>query len=242
MTDFEGVISIKDITFKEAEKYFGRKIPLTIDEFYQLSEKYSSFAFTVSGYTKIQIIKKFHDELLSAIEEGTTLKTFMENMNDFLENNGYEGITNFQADNIYRTNIQTAYQVGHYEEMTSPMVKRLRPYWQYDAVNDSRTRKSHLAMDGKVFPADSPVWDVWYPPNGFRCRCGITTLSKRQVEERGLVVENEVPFAAQLVDGSYVNIIPDASFSTNPAKHEFNPDLEGYPDVLKRVYEKVQGK
>ena len=240
MADLEGVLSTEDITFEEAEKYFGKKIPLTTKEFYQLSEKYSSLAFTVSGYTEIQVIKKFYDEVLAAIEEGTTLKTFKDNMNSFLENNGYEGITNFQADNIYRTNIQTAYQVGHYEQMTSPMVKTLRPYWQYDAVNDSHTRKSHLAMDGKVFPADSPVWDVWYPPNGFRCRCGITTLSKRQVEERGLVVENEVPYVAKLGDGSYVNIIPDAAFASNPAKQSFEPDLKDYPKVLKKAYEKLQ--
>lgn len=239
MNDFEGVLSTEDIAFEEAEKYFGRKIPLTPDQFYQLSEEYMSLAFTVSGYTKVQVVKKFYDELLSAIEDGTTVRTFKDNMNTFLEENGYEGITNFQADNIFRTNIQTAYQVGHYEQMSSPMVKKLRPYWQYNAVNDSHTRPSHLAMDGKVFPADSPVWNTWYPPNGFRCRCSITTLSKRQVEEKGLVVESEVPAAAELQDGRYVNILPDPAFSTNPAKAVFKPNLKGYPEVLKKAYEQM---
>ena len=84
---------------------------------------------------------------------------------------------------------------------SDPDVMRLRPYWQYDAVNDSHTRPSHLAMDGRVFPADSPVWDTWYPPNGFRCRCTVTTLSARQVKERGLKVETEAPQAADIGDG-----------------------------------------
>ena len=100
-------------------------------------------------------------------DRGNTLAEFRDNMNGFLEREGYEGITPYQAENIFRTNIQTAYNVGHYKQMTDPEVMKLRPYWQYDAVNDSRTRPSHLAMDGRVFPADSPVWDTWFPPN--RC-------------------------------------------------------------------------
>ncbi len=107
-------------------------------------------------------------------------------MNGFLEGEGYEGVTPYQAENIFRTNIQTAYNVGHYKQMTEPGVMTLRPYWQYDAVNDSRTRPCHLAMDGRVFTADVPIWDTWFPPNGFKCRCTVRSLSRRQVERRGL--------------------------------------------------------
>ena len=119
-------------------------------------------------------------------------------MNEFLASEGYEGLDPLQADLIFRTNIQTAYNVGHYEQMTDPGVMKLRPYWQYDAVNDAHTRPSHLAMDGRVFPADSAVWDSWFPPNGFRCRCTVKTLSKRQVEARGLKVEQSAPAFHQI--------------------------------------------
>lgn len=227
----------KDIVFEEAVNYFKDKIPLKPSEFYKLSEEYKALAFTVSGYTSAQVIKKFYDELLNAIENGTTMRAFKNNMNEFLQTKGYEGITNFQADNIFRTNMQTAYQVGHYKQMTSPDVMKFRPYWQYDAVNDKHTRPSHLAMDGRVFRADDPIWDVWYPPNGFRCRCGVKTLSERQVKERGLTVEMEVPRAAEL-GSRYVNIYPDPNFSTNPAKVAFKPDLNNYPESIKKAYEK----
>ena len=180
-----------EFRFEEAVSYFDKKVPVTAGVFYDLADHYRALAFTVSGYTEAQIIKKFYDELLDALENGTTMEQFRQSMSGFLERQGYEGLTPFQADNIFRTNIQTAYQAGHYEQMTDPDVMRLRPYWQYDAVNDSHTRPSHLAMDGRVFPADSPVWDTWYPPNGFRCRCTVTTLSARQVKERGLKVETE---------------------------------------------------
>lgn len=242
MENLFDLLTTEGFVFEEAAKFFGDKIPVTPSEFYKLVDEYRTRAFTVSGYSKIQVLKKFRDELLKAIEDGATKDDFRNRMNDFLENKGYEGITNFQADNIYRTNVQTAYQVGHYKQMTSPDVVKLRPYWKYDAVNDRKTRPSHLAMDGKVFRADDPIWNIWYPPNGFKCRCGVETLSERQVREQGLMVETEAPRAAE-VDGKFVNILPDPDFRTNPAKQEFTPDLEGYPDSMKKAfYSREQSK
>lgn len=232
------VFRFDDFTFEEAVSFFGKKIPLTPSQFYKLKDKYKGLAFTVSGYTSAEMLNLFYEEVKKALEQGTTVAEFKDTMNGFLEQKGYEGISNFQADNIFRTNIQTAFQVGHYEQMTEPMVKKLRPYWQYDAVNDRSTRPTHRAMDGKVFEADSPIWDTWYPPNGFRCRCSVNTLSKRQVEERGFNVEEEVPNAVELPTGEFVNVLPDPHFAVNPAKIPFAPDMKGYPNSIKKAYEK----
>ena len=226
MDGIERTFSRKDMTFEEAVDYFKGRIPVTADVFYRIAEQYRDLAFTVSGYTKAQILKRFYDEILAALEDGNTFSEFRKNMNDFLKAEGYEGLDPLQADLIFRTNIQTAYNVGHYEQMTDPGVMKLRPYWQYDAVNDTHTRPSHLAMDGKVFPADHPVWNTWFPPNGFRCRCTVRTLSKRQVEARELKVEDRFPAIA-----------PDPHFGTNPAKVQFSPDMKGYPDALVKAYQ-----
>lgn len=231
MDELEATFTRKDMTFEEAVNYFKGRVPVTADVFYSIAEQYRGLAFTVSGYTKAQVLKKFYDELLAALEEGNTLGEFRSRMNDFLEAEGYEGLDPLQADNIFRTNIQTAYNVGHYEQMTDPAVVKLRPFWQYDAVNDRHTRPSHLAMDGKVYPADHPVWDVWFPPNGFRCRCTVRTLSKRQVERQGLKVENSFPALA-----------PDPHFGTNAAKVQFSPDLKGYPAPLVKAYKQREAE
>lgn len=242
MKEIDAIFNRKDMTFEEAVDYFKERVPVTANQFYKIAEQYRGLAFTVSGYTKAQILKRFYDEILAALEDGNPFTEFRSNMNSFLESEGYEGLTPLQADNIFRTNIQTAYNVGHYEQMSDPDVVALRPYWQYDAVNDAHTRPSHLAMDGKVFPADSPVWDTWYPPNGFRCRCTVRSLSKRQVEKRGLKVEEDTPRAAELADGRFVHILPDPQFSTNPAKVRFTPDLKGYPEPLVKAYQKRQNE
>lgn len=240
MKEIDALLTRKDMTFEEAVDYFRERVPVTASEFYKIADRYRSLAFTISGYTKAQILKRFYDEILESIESGGTLAQFRTNMNEFLASEGYEGITPLQADNIYRTNVQTAYNVGHYQQMTDPDVMQQRPYWQYDAVEDAHTRPSHLAMDGKVFPADSPVWDTWFPPNGFRCRCTVRSLSKRQVEQRGIKVEHEVPTGAQLPDGRIAYILPDPQFDTNPAKIRFKPDMKGYPEPLVKAYQRQQ--
>lgn len=215
-----------DMTFQEAVDYFKQRIPVDADTFYAIVEEYRGLAFTVSGYTSAQILNRFYEEILTALEDGVTLSEFRSNMNVFLESEGYEGMDPLQADNIFRTNVQTAYNVGHYQQMTDPGVLEQRPYWQYDAVNDSHTRPSHLAMDGKVYPADHPIWDTWFPPNGFKCRCTVRSLSKRQVERQGLTVETRMP----------AGLYPDPSFDTNPAKVRFQPDLKGFPEPLRKAY------
>jgi hypothetical protein len=41
-------------------------------------------------------------------------------------------------------------------------------------------------MNGKVYDYRHPIWNTWWPPNGFSCRCFCTSLSARQMAQRGL--------------------------------------------------------
>lgn len=228
--------------YQEAIQLLDGKIDLTPEEFRKLNEYYRRYAFTVSGYSEISIINKIKEALIQAIDEGQSMSEFKEQINSYLEDHGYKGMNNYQIDNVFRTNVQTAYQVGHYKQMTKPSVMHLRPYWMYDAVNDSRTRPAHLAMNGRVYPADHPVWDTWYPPNGYRCRCTVRTLSKRQVEQMGLTVETEEPYYGFTPDGQMIPVRPDPRFDYNPAKLEFEPDLELFPKELREAYERRNAK
>jgi len=223
------------LAFEEAIEYFGEKFILTSKEFYDLSDEYRGQAFTVARYSEAGVLNKFYEALDKGLKEGTDINAFRNEMNDFLKNKGYKGITNYQADNIFRTNIQTAYSVGHHKQMTDPAVTKLRPYWLYDAVDDNHTRLTHRAMNRKVFAFNNPIWDIWYPPNGFKCRCGVITLSERQVKLMRLEVLDKAPRAA-VIKGIHVNVYPDRNFSTNPAKHAFKPDVSKFPEPLQKAY------
>ncbi|MDE5831716.1 MAG: minor capsid protein, partial [Desulfovibrio sp.] len=94
----------------------------------------------------------------------------------------------------------------------------------YLAIMDKRTRPSHAVLHEKIYPADHEFWDSNYPPNGFRCRCAVRTLSERQVGSEGLTVEKEMPKPQFWTDPAtnqqhYVQF-PGAEkgFRNNPAK------------------------
>ena len=87
---------------------------------------------------------------------------------------------------ILRTNIATAYAAGRYQRQRE--LADERPYWQYVAVLDPRTRDRHRELHGLTLRADDPAWNTIYPPNGFNCRCRVRALTARQVQDRKIRV------------------------------------------------------
>ena len=221
-------IVLEPLPFEEAIKYFGDKIPLIPEEFAALSRAAKATAFTVGGVARMDLVEGVHGAVLKAIKDGETLADFQGRVNDIFATRGFaaaeEGLGAWRLETIFRTNIQTSYNVGRYEQMVTQ--KDRFPYWKYDAVNDSNTRPEHGALDGKIFPADDPFWDTWYPPNGFRCRCSVVSLSERQIKKRGLKVETENP-TGNLIEPTDSEtgkkmparlLIPDPGFDNNPGK------------------------
>lgn len=57
-------------------------------------------------------------------------------------------------------------------------------------MKDSRTRTSHLALHGKIYRADDPIWQTMYPPNDWGCRCRVEALSEYAVQSRGYTISS----------------------------------------------------
>lgn len=230
----------KDGVFQEALDFLKQKKALPPELYYRLEAEARDKAFTVSGYTAAEVLEQFLQELETAVENGTTKEAFQERMNGYLESSGYEGINPWRADVIFRTNLQTAYNAGHYKAMTDPAVRKRRPYWQYQTAGDGNVRPEHAAMEGRVYRCDDPIWDVWYPPNGFRCRCIVVSLTEDQIRQRGLQVDQVMPHGIDSRTGEAVFYWPDKGFTGNPAKTVFKPDMETIRPDLKAVYRDVQ--
>ena len=47
---------------------------------------------------------------------------------------------------------------------------------QYRTVGDNRVRPEHAAMHGITLPQSDPFWDVYFPPNGWNCRCSVAQV------------------------------------------------------------------
>ena len=163
--------------------------------------------------------------------------------------------TPWRLRNIYRTNLQSAYMAGRWKRQREGVGRR--PYWQYVAVLDDATRPSHRALHNRVFRWDDPFWDSHYPPNGWGCRCRVRALTERQVEARGLTVETSagklseqlvlvsqrtgelrpgVGFSAFTPQEGETLVVPDAGWSVNPGKVQYEVDLKRYDRSLREQY------
>lgn len=246
--DLEGWEVIAEGVKPDAAVEFWRdRAKLTWEEAKALADGARQRAFYVTGLARQDLVNLVSDGIQAAIENGELLPQFKERILAAIQAQGWH---DYRVENIFRTNVQSAYAAGRYKKMQS--VKASRPYWQYMAVMDKRTRPSHAVLHDKIYPADHPFWDSNYPPNGFRCRCAVVTLSERQVKAQGLTVEKEMPKADMWKDPRtgmeyFVNFPgADPGFRNNPFKEwacgRPTPDLKGKNPPAGWDYEKVRGK
>jgi SPP1 gp7 family putative phage head morphogenesis protein len=215
---------LSPITLEAAAEFWRSKVQLSPGQFNRLADEVKTLAFGIGGIAKGAELATVFEALQRAMEDGISFGDFKAQCAAIFERRGWTGLSSWRVDNIFRTNIQTAYNVGRYRELQE--MADSFPYWEYDAVNDRRTRPTHRALDGKVFPANHQFWDTWYPPNGFRCRCSVMALTEGEVAERGLKVETEDPTGRLIepldpVTGNRVParpLIPDPGFAHHPGK------------------------
>lgn len=204
---------------KAALEYWRSRAPVTPGQYKAMSQQARARAFSVAGLARRDQVAEVHKALLTALEKGEPLAKFKKRLRLLLEMKGWTGRKAWRVENIYRTNMQSAYQAGRYAQMKA--VAEARPYWRYVAVMDRRTRPTHRALHGRVYRHDHEFWDQWYPPNGFMCRCTVQTLSADQVEARGLEVQAKTPRLIEPIDPRTGNkmpavpLVPDAGWSGN---------------------------
>ncbi|MDR2061760.1 MAG: phage head morphogenesis protein [Acinetobacter sp.] len=183
----------------------SRKVVLP-GEYYLLDLNSRQYASTVSGLAGLDQIKSVLNAVYKTVETGGTFQDFQ----DIVEADGIN-LSEAQLENVFRTNAQNAYAHGKW--LHQQRNKEKRPYLQYMAINDSRVRPSHLALDGVVRHIDDPFWQTYYPPNGYRCRCTTRALTEKQAQSKGITPNDELP-SLQL----------DSGWSFQPSNYEKHPE------------------
>lgn len=148
------------------------------EAFYRLPAEKRALAFAVSGLARLDQAQAVADALAKFQAEGGTFEDFRR-----LAGGQDWRLPRHRLETIYRNAVQTAYMAGHwrrFEEASDDL-----PFLMYDAINDSRVRPSHMAMDGVIRPVGDPVWKRWTPPCGQRCRCTLRQASAREAQRRG---------------------------------------------------------
>lgn len=204
-------------------------------------------SFTVAKSATFDVLGEIRQAATKALAEGQTKRMFDKDLIPILQAKGWWGLKEVinpdgepqqvqlgsvrRLETIFRTNLQTAYMAGRYQQMMENVADR--PYWQYVAIMDGRTRPAHAALNRVVFRYDDPVWNHIYPPNGFRCRCRVTALSEFALKKSGLEVisskgrltpieisdgEKIIPTVSLKLPGMQEGFVPDPGWDYNPGK------------------------
>lgn len=156
------------------------------DEYYgAISAASRNRSFSVAGLAQLDALQAVHKSLIDALASGKTQQEWAKALLADPTAAQMLAMPAHRLDNIFRTNLQTGYMRGIARQQESPASIKRRPFFQYDAINDSRTRPSHLAMDNFIAPADDGIWKIWTPPCGYRCRCIRVALTQAEARARG---------------------------------------------------------
>lgn len=184
-----------------------------------------------------------------ALSEGKTFKEFQKELKPTLQKKGWWGEqivvdtqgnaekvqlgSMYRLKTIYAVNMQTSYMTGRYKTQMDNVDNR--PYWEYVAVLDNRTRPEHAQLHGLIYRYDDPFWASFYPPNGWRCRCRVNALSNYNLKKKDAKPGNSIGTLSQEMrlvskkSGEYKpvtvytdpltgkKIAPDVGWSHNPA-------------------------
>ena len=205
--------------FTEAVEWFRRRVPVTEAEFERLSMRARSRAFNVFEIMQLDLTLEVWEALDHAIAHGTGYREFATAVSERLQT-AWGRQDSGRIEVIFRTNVQSAYAAGRLKQMSDPAVLAARPYWLYDAVLDDRTTDMCREYNGTVLLADDPWWHSRYPPNHWKCRSGVRTVTRAAAERRGVTA---VAPATE----------PDADFRTRPSLEDWQPDLRKYPPELR---------
>lgn len=216
----------KGTPFQEAIDFFQSKVRVPTRAYTDLMNRAHSKAFMVAGAMRDDLLCDLQEAIGRAFTAGDTLEDFRKDFDNIVAKYGwkYRGGRNWRTRVIYDTNVRTAYSAGHWQQMQA--AKRMRPYGRYLHGPSLHPREQHLAWDGKVVPLDDPWWDYRWPPNGWGCKCSVTSVSERELERNGWTVEHpeadktikvtvntpDGPMEVETVEGV------DPSFAYNPGK------------------------
>lgn len=161
-------------------------------------------AFTISRLTQVDLLKDMQTMITASVNGEMGRRDFMRDAKKALQAKGWWGEkevihpvtgevlkTTFnpaRLELIFSTNTRQAYAAGQWERIQAS--KTSHPYIRYVTMGDGLVRDSHAIWANLTLPVDDPFWHTHFPPNGYRCRCRVVSVSQRDYD-KGLTPRGE---------------------------------------------------
>lgn len=217
--------------YQKAVSYLLDKDVVTREEFDAIEDWAKIRAFTVTGINKLDVLQQILENLVETVNGGGTLNDFQDDLGDILDSAGLDQLSPWRAETIFRTNIQSAYGRGAWEEGTDPDIADNIWGWKYWTVGDDRVRDEHDALQGLAFATGDG--DEFFPPWDFNCRCHAEWITVAEAQDEGLE-SADAPEEAQ-------NALKDSDFVSPAISDEYDPDIEDYHPAAVMEFEKDMG-
>lgn len=237
---FEPPVSIGfDVKPEAALEHFYAKGLRKSFTYGDLSASEHANSFTVAKMTDLDMLGDVKTSLEKALADGVPFKQWADSIMPTLQAKGWWGDQAnpaWRLETIFRTNMQSAYAVGEWEQIRDQ--EEIAPFLMYDAVDDFRTRPEHAAMDGKIRPVNDVFWKHYHPPNGYNCRCSVIQLSQDDLDELGLTVSPAQPIKTYDWVNPKTGKVEKVAVGADPG-FDFNPGEERYAEMQKLAREKA---
>lgn len=250
----------------EVTAFFDKKSLKPAFHYRDVVPEEHAFAFTVAKAVKVEILAEIRDAVSKALRDGQTLATFQKELEPTLKSLGWWGRKSMidpktgetilaqlgsprRLKTIYWANMRTARAAGLWER--AQRTKKVLPYFVYRLGPSERHRPHHAARAGTVLPVDDPIWNEWFPPNGWGCKCWIRQIGVEEADKLGGISEPpEIDYVEVLNKRTgKTEWVPegiDPGWNSNPGKaraknliNHFNARIEeagaSAPGVAKKV-------
>ena len=107
-------IIAEGVTPDAALEFWKWRAKLTDEEAKALNEEVRYRAFYVTGLAKHDLVQLVSDAIEEAVKNGETLADFKKRIVEAIQAQGWH---DYRVENIFRTNLQTAYSAGRYKKM-----------------------------------------------------------------------------------------------------------------------------
>lgn len=199
-----GELLLDQLPNQEAIENIAQRLAVPKDVFAAMSGDAKRRAFTIATVEQARILEAAQQVLADAVGSGWDVRMFRASLDAKFEELGATKLAKHHLENVFRTNVMTAYGETRRAVMSSPKIVEKRPYWMWVAVTtDGRARKTHAAANGLVVRADDPMWQRVRCPAGHQCRCLIRNLTEAQAFARGNIVTGDHPAFASLPDEGF---------------------------------------
>lgn len=189
--------ALQKLTPTEAVAYLQRRNKVTETYSWRdLWQEEHAQQFTVSRLARVDLLKSIQDQITKSVGGDLSRRDFLRDGKKMLQDAGWWGEMKVTDPNtgeivtttfdparlklIFDTNTRMAYAAGQWERIER--AKRSFPYVRYITLGDDKVRPAHRAWHGVTLPVGDAFWNTHNPPNGWRCRCRVVSVSKREYD------------------------------------------------------------